>query len=181
MDTASLLQRSFSAPGRCNCCFQASLQRSCNAPGSCNCCFLAFTTFQQCSLTLPLLLPGLDDGPATTPDAAAAVSWPLQSSSNAPGRCHCCFLASASLLRRSCDAAPQCARTLQLLRLDRQHAPATIQDAATAASGAIARSCNVPGRCDCPATVASGAMACSCNSQALLPLLLWYHRKPQEH
>ena len=110
--------------------------------------------------------------PATLPDGATAASWPLQRSSNARGRCNCWTLP---------EAAPQRARTLQELLLEPQHAPATLQDAATAALGATARICNAPGRCDCAAIVASGATGCSCSSQALQLLLLWDYRKLQQH
>ena len=65
----------------------------------------------------------------------------MQRSCNAARRCNCCFLASATILRRS--------RTLQLLCPGLCNAPATLPDAATAASRATGRSCNAARRCNC--------------------------------
>ena len=145
------------------------LPRSCNAPGRCNCCFRASATLLQRSRTLQLLLPGLCNAPATLPDTATAASWPLQRSCNAPGRCNCCFPGlscrhcnccfmwrlSATLLQRS--------QTLQLLLLGLCNAPATLLDAATAASWSLQRSCNAPRTLqrNAPATLPDAATAAS--------------------
>jgi hypothetical protein len=108
------LPSSCDTPGRCNCCFLVSatlLLRSqilllvglCNAPGRHNCCslyFLASATLLQHFRMLQLLLPAF----ATLPEAATAVSWPLQRSCNHPE--HCCFLASTMLLSRSWVVQP---------------------------------------------------------------------------
>ena len=59
---------------------------------------------------------------ATFLDAAAVNSWPLRRCCNAPGCCKCCFLAAATVLRRS--------RTRQLLLPGPCSVPATILDAA---------------------------------------------------
>ena len=86
------------------------------------------------SQTIQLLLHGLCNAPATLPDAATDASWPLERSYDAPVCCHCCFLASVTLLQRSrtlTHAAPQRAWPLQLPLLQAQHAPATLQDDAT--------------------------------------------------
>ena len=62
--------------------------------------------------------------PATPPDSETTAFWLLQRSYNAPGRCNCCFLASATLLQRF--------QTLQLLLPGFCYAPATLPGAATA-------------------------------------------------
>ena len=64
-----------------------------------------------------------------------------QRSCNAPGRCNCGFQSHATLQQRSW--------ALQRLLPEPICAPATLLDAATAASRATHRSCNAPGRCNC--------------------------------
>ena len=72
---------------------------------------------------------------------ARRLSTATECSCNSPGHCNCCFYGHRTFRQRS--------RALQLLRLRPQNAPATLLDAATAASEATERSCNARGRCNC--------------------------------
>ena len=91
-----------------------------------------------------------------------AASWPLQRSCDAPGRCNCCFLASAtgSMRRSWC---------VHLLLPAICNAPATLMDAATAASWPLQRSCNAPGRCNCCFLASATLLQRSRTLQLLLP------------
>ena len=90
------------------------------------------------------------------------IFWSLhtQRACNALGRCNCGFQGRAALLQRS--------QTLQVLILGPRSSPATLPDAATAASRATHRSSNAHGRCSCSF---QGHAALQQRSQALQLLL----------
>ena len=117
---------------------------------------------------MELLLPGYFRATASLRGAASAASWPLQSTSNVPGRCKYCFLATAAFLQRS--------QVLQQLLPDHGSAPATLLQAVTVASWPPQSPSNAPRHCNCcfgrPLQRSGNATRrCKCCSLAIAALL----------